>query len=92
MVQHALTAFLSYGSQDSSSVLTITLENIRMSLRHEQMGKFNVTIIIYIVLCMWQVLSLHKSTVVCYGFNVRDVCWKKVLLMASFLFLASLLD
>lgn len=73
MVQHALTAFLSYGSQDSSSVLTITLENIRMSLRHEQMGKFNVTIIIYIVLCMWQVLSLHKSTVVCYGFNVRCV-------------------
>lgn len=28
----------------------------------------------------------------CLGFGVRDVGWKAVLLMASFLFLVSLLD
>lgn len=35
---------------------------------------------------------MHKSTVVCHGFNVGDAHCEKVLLMASFLFLASLLD
>lgn len=50
MVQHALPALLSSGSQDSSYVLIVILEDVRMSLRYKQMGKFNGSIIIHIVL------------------------------------------
>ena len=92
-VQHiSPVLFVSHNSQDSSCVLTVTLENIRMSLRHKQMWKFHGSVEIHIFLYIQESFSLHEMNVVCLGFSVRDVGWKAVLLMASFLFLVSLLD
>lgn len=48
-VRHTSPAlFVSHGSQDSSCVLTITLENIRMGLRRKQMWKFHGSVEIHI--------------------------------------------